>query len=452
MPSNLALILCLLFIFIVFIIDFKQNSYTSVTLWIPWVWMFFCASKSITRWLNPTTPLGYVISGDYISGDPIERTVLAVLMLFGLIILFKKKIKWSQVVEQNIYLIIFFLWMGASIFWSDFPLVSLKRWFRLIGDLIMVMVILTEPQPVKAIRNIFRRIAFVLLPLSILFIKYFRNIGVAFSYFGVERWAGVTTHKNNLGELALLCSLFFIWNIITLKGKKRAFLDILFLSMALFLLVGSKSMTSLIGFIIGIIIIITLFSMKKRINELGSVLFIIPLIGLIISILFIVLLTNSAVAMIFSGLGRDMTFTGRTDLWRELIKIASQHPILGAGYGSFWIGDISHNLWSTFTWRPNQGHNGYIDIYLELGAVGLIILVIIIVYAYRNIVRKSFVEFDYGALLLIFLIVIVAHNLTESSFVRPNRFLWFIFLLVTAYVPKSKEQYFEEKAEIVTSD
>jgi O-antigen ligase len=137
-------------------------------------------------------------------------------------------------------------------------------------------------------------------------------------------------------------------------------------------------------------------------------------------------------------LGRDLTFTGRTDLWNDLMSMAGS-PMRGYGYGSFWLGERMEKLWQMYWWHPNEAHNGFIEIYLELGIVGVIILGGIIISAFRSKMK----EVDENMTLMSFrttlLIVSIMYNITESAF-RPDLLLFFIFNLAIFQVPAKSNQ------------
>lgn len=428
MPSKGALLLCILFIFVVFLTDSKQKSNVSSALWIPLIWMMLCGSRALSYWLNSEPVLETEI--DYTVGNPIDRAVLIILIVIGLFILYRRKMDWSQILKSNAWILMLFLYMGFSILWSDFKGVSFKRWIKAIGDLIMVLIVLTEHAPFEALKRLVRRSAYVLIPLSILCIKYFREIGVRYSGDGLAAmWVGITTHKNELGILSCICASFFLWNVITRKRKKNLFIDIIFLLSALYLLAGSKksySATSIVVFIVGICIFMGLYLFKSNLKYIGRN---VVLIGSFF-LLFLLVGYNFLFTSAIDATGRDMTFTGRTYLWADLIDIGSCHPILGTGYGSFWIGDLSHDLWDKFRWKPKQAHNGYIDVYVELGLLGVFLLVIAIYFAYKNIMRDFVFNFEYGRFRVTLLTMILVHNITESSFLRGTNYLWFLFLLV----------------------
>ena len=74
-----------------------------------------------------------------------------------------------------------------AILWSDFQFVAFKRWIKILGHPIMALVVLTDPDPIEALRRLFKRAAFVLVPMSILFIKYFPEYGRGFDQWTGER-------------------------------------------------------------------------------------------------------------------------------------------------------------------------------------------------------------------------------------------------------------------------
>ena len=214
-----------------------QRKDFSLALWVPLIWYAIAASRGVSSWLTLTGYKPGYEPGDlsYLEGSPIDRAVYIVLISVGIVILIRRRIEWHRVLKDNKWLFVLFIYMLFSISWSQFPEVSFKRWIRAAGDLIMVLVVISEPDPVEAISKVLRRCFYVLLPLSIILIKYFRTIGVGWDDIGVEMWIGVTLHKNVLGEVCMISGIFFVWSILRNSGKRR-FVDFGFLLMTLWLL------------------------------------------------------------------------------------------------------------------------------------------------------------------------------------------------------------------------
>jgi O-antigen ligase len=324
------------------------------------------------------------------------------------------------------------------VLWSDFSVVSLKRWIKEVGTLVMVLVVLSDPNHDEAVKTVFRRCAYVLLPLSVLFIKYYPDLGRAYSpWTGEVGYSGVTVGKNSLGVLCLIFGMFFVWNFVTSSSKKgiaadkqRLLIHAIILIMIFWLFAKANSATSLVCFIIGVCMIVGSRMRILRANPRSFVRYVM-VAGLIV-FAFVTILDMSKTLVL--NLGRDETLTGRTDLWRELVKV-DINPFIGTGYESFWLGDRAAKLWQKYSFHPNQSHNGYLETYLNLGVMGLFLLAGVVVSAYRKIRQGLELDFDFGAFCLALLIIILLHNITEASF-QGLSLMWFVFLLIGMEVPK----------------
>jgi len=436
--AQIALLLSLVFIFFALRSDIKESQKISRSFWIPFIWMLLSASKSFSFWLFPSLQYTEASAIDYTEGSPLDRAVLASLMCFALVILFKRRKSFRFPLGENKWLYMLFVYALVSVSWSEYQGVSLKRWIRAIGDILMVLLILTENDEEETIERMFRRCIIILIPLSLVFIKYFRHIGVVYSYDGSEEtWIGVTRHKNSLGEICAFFSIFLLWRMFK-SWPKIKLIDGTLMLLTLFLLLGtpSRSATSIGVFLLGSLLLIGVTYLTKDKKSIRKFLYLSMLFIIIIQGIFVTVLDKSLIPAFFSVAGRSATLTGRTDLWGELIKIGSQRPILGHGFGGFWLGNLTHNLWDIFSWQPTAGHNGYIDAFLDLGLVGLFLLVIFIIRSYKKMLN-SIENKSISKLEITIFIMIVAHNVTESTLMKPTQFLWFLFLLCSIIAVKN---------------
>jgi len=410
--------------------DIKESQRISNFLWIPVIWLAVSASKPFTLWIYPSLASAERTEYDYIQGGSTERTFLLVLICAGLIALYKKRHVFAFHFRDNIYLYIFYFYALISIGWSDYQGVSVKRWVKAASNVIMVLVILTEEEPGEAFDHILRRCAIVLIPLSLFFIRYYPQIGIQYTGEGTRMWVGVAGQKNGLGLLCAFMGIYFIWRFIKDWPKLRWLDGFLFL-LTLYLLRGSHSATSYVIFVIGIAILaleVWLKSDLKKLNRVVTITFL--CLAIVLSIF------GQPVSSAFlSAAGRDPSFTGRLPLWTELIRIGSRSAIFGEGYGNFWIAHLGE-MWDQFNWRPINGHNGYIDIFLDLGLVGLALLLFLIVHTYRKAIKSIGRNGEFRSLLFVFLIMILLHNFTESSLGKGAHFLWLLFLLSSVVIVK----------------
>jgi exopolysaccharide production protein ExoQ len=442
MNPNVALLGCIIFVTLIFIIDTRNRKPSSRALIIPLLWFTYASSRPISYWFSRGQTVAMQV--DNSAGSPLDRNFLMLLMFIGLIILIKRGLDMNKIVKKNPWVFFLFFFMLLSILWSGYIVVCLKRWIRILGDLVIVMVILTDDDPKEAISVVFRRCAFFVFPFSILCIKYFREIGVAHTPDGLQQmWVGLTTHKNLMGVVAMVHTLFLIYSTVIEKNRTTRVINVIYIAMGLYLLNGSptsRSMTSISVFFVGIIIIIFVFRIKKDIRKVVRTLIISLVSFFVFEFLMNTIFGTSIITAIVEASGRDMTFTGRSDIWVALITISMNNPILGSGFGAFWLKYSNHSAWSMFYWDMHSAHNGYFTVYLNLGLVGLVILFFLLKNTYSKIMElgiKGKVELCFR---LMYFVIILIHNLTESTFLIATQLLWILFLLISISIPREEKQ------------
>jgi O-antigen ligase len=131
-------------------------------------------------------------------------------------------------------------------------------------------------------------------------------------------------------------------------------------------------------------------------------------------------------------LGRDPTLTGRTGTWKVLLQLQDS-PLIGLGYSSLWTGDrIARILTTLGVSYLNESHNGYLEIYMTLGLVGLALCVVFLLSGFRKICRQITVSPDYAAFGLAIWVVTVMYNATETAI--GGGLLWSVLLYFTIVV------------------
>ena len=101
-------------------------------------------------------------------GSPTERLLYSVLIAAGLAVLVYRGRRAFSLLTDNWPIVLYFSYCLLSVVWSDYPDVAFKRWIKSTGDIVMVLVIVTDAKPLAALQRLFSRIGFVLLPASVL--------------------------------------------------------------------------------------------------------------------------------------------------------------------------------------------------------------------------------------------------------------------------------------------
>lgn len=448
MVATIALYLCFAFILLVFIWESRRQADVTYAILVPIVWYSISASRPLSIWLDI---IGVVsASGNYTEQATLDGYFYAFMTALGMIILLRRDRNWSEFLTKNIWISMLFALMMLSVLWSEYPFVSAKRLIKSFGALVMALVVLTEPRPLEALLAVLRRSAYILIPLSIVIIQYFRVIGLAWNWEGTAvSWIGVAASKNMLGQLAVVSAICFLWNLQQHAPftRERA-VDYLYLAMSIYLLKGSDaaiSMTSVSVFILSILI---LWGLRSKDQSYGAAkanltlffLAIISLLGVIIWHSIAPFASTSTMGSFIIAMGRDLTLTGRTEIWSDVYDVASNQPISGVGYGAFWIGRLANIPWTeNLTWTLGQAHNGYIDLYLQLGWIGVLILAAMIFSVHNRLSRSLSIEYSFTRLRATFFLMILFVNITESTFLRGDHSLWFLFLTCALFVKGSNE-------------
>ena len=446
MPPKLALAVSIVFILFVFYMEWRRTPEVSRAIILPFVWYGISASRPIGVWL---TIWGFPLTSGFVDpteGSFIDRWFLTVLIIIGVIILSRRQCEWNRIVKENKWLLALFIFMAFSILWSDYPMVSFKRFIKSVGTVVMVLIVLTETKPTEAVCTVIRRCAYFFVPLSIVTVRYFRQVGINWDWAGkAESWIGIATSKNTLGQMAVVSALFFIWNFFTSyhRAEGKA-IDLIYIVMSLYLLKGSDdavSMTSFVLLFFAIAMLVIFQLLKGNIGRIRSV-SISTLFMILIALVSVIGLSvgssqeDSLLKTIIMSMDRDPTLTGRTEIWRDVFDIASRNPLLGVGFGGFWIGSLVNVPWSAdMTWVLGQAHNGYVDIYLQLGWIGILLFTGVVFSSMSQIMKSSFLDIEYGIFRMIMFLIILFMNITESTFLRGMHAMWFIFLLVILTVP-----------------
>lgn len=434
MPPPLALILTIGFIVFVFRRDAREGYGGSKALWLPVIWFFLLGSRYASHWLATLRiiPIPVVVSEE---GSPLDRLVFLGLILAGMRILYRRRVTLRALIRNNGWIVLFLLYGLIAILWSDFPLVSLKRWIKVLGHPVMALIVLTEPNVEQAIVKLFNRCAYVILPVSILLLKYFPELGRGFDpWTGQAFNRGVTLDKNALGYDCMIFAMFYVWRLIagganwrTRAGKEEILHHLGFLSMAGWLLMQADSKTPLLSLILAVIIMVLLgipFIDKRHFGVIT-----------VAGIAFIVILETGL--GLYSGvlklLGRNATLTDRTLLWEELLKF-DVNPVVGTGFESFWLGSRMDALKGLFHFLPNQAHNGYLETYLNLGVIGVVILAGVILATFVRISGRLVRDFQWARFRMGYLFAIVLYNWTEASF-KGLHLVWFVFYLIAMEYP-----------------
>lgn len=391
------------------------------------------AFTAIALLLHTGGPLNVILSGGYSQGDkqiaePDFGLTRNLYLLTYLIVFCLLTIRWRKVLyvlQRDRYIWAILALVLLSFFWSEIPSRTLSRSFSFTGSTLLGVYFATRytlKQQLQLLGWTFGLIVGLSLVYALLLPKYGIMGGVH-----AGAWRGIYTHKNNFGKMMTLSSVVF--TLLLISGQKQRFLFSLGLGLSVMLLLLSTSKGALVNVMAmwSAIAVCRLFRLQYHllVISLGSIAIAAGGASL--------WLVDNLESIVVDVLGKDLTLTGRTDLWMSVLEMIKQRPWLGYGYQAFWDGlnGPSAVVWRAEAWKVPDAHNGFLDLLLQLGIVGMaVFLVGYFANAMGSIARLRSMtgsEFIWPVPFLIFMIL---SNLPETSLMRANDIFWVLYVAI----------------------
>jgi O-antigen ligase len=326
-------------------------------------------------------------------------------------------------------LLVLLAWCVASALWSAEPGVTIRR-----SGLAVVLVVsaMLSVEAVGAQRSLvlWRWMLLAVLVVNIVSVKF---IATAVHQPGeldtalVGNWRGLYGHKNIAGSVGAITALLFLFS--PSPNIWRKLLDLVVVGAAVFFTVMTHSKSSL-----GLLVVALLAGAIYRIawrRELDRTIAIVAVLLLVTAVAVLFIADTNVVARLLDD---PQQFTGRTEIWRAELAYIRDHPVFGAGFGTFTntgaVSPLSRYI-SGWVTEASQGHNGYLQLLMTTGGVGFVLAVMsLIVLPGIDFWRRG--DTALKALLFSLFIFLLLHNLMETDFLEGDGVTWVAFLLMLA--------------------
>jgi O-antigen ligase len=308
-----------------------------------------------------------------------------------------------------------------STFWSVEPDLSLRRGISLLAPTAVGILVTLR----FGTRELVRLLA-IALGLAAILSVIVALLLPAEGIMSFGAWNGVYDNKNSFGRaMALLVAVMVL---VALDAKRHRALAWLAAAAAMALVVLSASIGSTMA-AVAVLVMIPLFrTLRLRLTAtvaVGS------LSVLLVAIILTVILSN--LEPVFALLGRDPTLTGRTQIWAAAFVSIADRPWLGYGHNAFWQGWVgpSISLVSSIGWEAPNSHNGLVDLWLELGLVGVLtFLAGLGIAARRAILFARHTSTAAGLWPLVFLTWLLVMNVSTSTIMLQHSLFWILYVAV----------------------
>jgi exopolysaccharide production protein ExoQ len=325
-----------------------------------------------------------------------------------------------------------------SAFWSQAPLSSLVAAVSLTAETFFTFYLFKRFSAERLLK-LFVLLGWICLLTSIVLAIFFPQYGIDATGFTNDGWRGIYKQKNLCAETTvfLLSTIFFI----PAKSFYFKISRLLYVSLSILLIYMTQSMTSKI-LLVWLIIYVTAvkiienFALKERV--------------LVMLFMLLAALAFFAVLIFYLNdityfLGKDSTFTGRTTIWAATITSALRQPLTGYGYRAFWKGlqGESANVSLANGWMVTAAHNGYIDMWINMGIGGVCLFVYSLVKAFKvsfSCLRNIRLDFFGWSVCIVFLIAILGIDESAGTAV-PNSLLWVFYIAAYVGVHEKAKQF-----------
>jgi exopolysaccharide production protein ExoQ len=382
--------------------------------------------------LSPEDPMS--IRTIALDSSPMLALLKGVIMM---VLFFLMAVRWQSVLhllQRRKMLWLLMGWVVASCFWAPKFDYSMKLAIELCVVTLTAIYLAARFSMGEFLRLSAIGLGLVAL-INFLFCLAMPSIGIQ-NGMQAGAWRGVFIQKNSMARLLFFSSLVFLSLLAakdpvdrSMRGWYRNGLILCALMISL-----SQSKTALLL----LILLACLVPALKVLRSSHPIVF--PLVlctGLITIMVSLVAITHYEAILL--ALGRDPTLSGRTDLWEIMIDKILQRPWIGYGYAGFWEGKAGESIdvWYRARDMPPHGHNGFLDLSLDIGLVGLGLFLSSylqgVVRSFRWLKRMPIVE---GVFPLLFLIALFIYNITEDSLIAESSYnlSWLFYCYITSAV------------------
>ena len=388
------------------------------------------------------TPIGNINNFDYSSQKSLIEKIIAPLSYILVPFLISRKWKLCiYLTAKNISLFCFLVLVNLSIIWASTDVGSNIPNVR--GLLLSTTfgIYLAARFSIKEQARLLAGAFLAVILFSIAVALFVPGYGVHSGIGNLEGWTGIFEHKNTLGAyMAWSASVFLSLSLSIRNNFARLVLWLGFaLSLLLVFLAGSA------GGILNLLCVISIVPLSRFFKQTYYKLQVVLIVSatlLIGSVFFFIAANLQAIAEL---LGKNLTFSGRIPMWLELSDYIAEKPLLGYGFNGFWETEYGQIFRSRWQWEEvPHSHNGFIELILALGLIGLSIFAIGFIFTSLEAYKQAYTAKTLEDILpLQFVLTFLIANLSESRLLISNNMYWIFYVTISMsltleYVRKRK--------------
>lgn len=388
----------------------REVPVSRLELWLFGITLFIYAVGLPTRW-------GFNSAG----ANPLLTAALLFLPPLCLLPTIGAFKSWQRVIILTFPAVAYSLLALASTLWSGEPVQTATIGLVLVVTTAFAANLALRLPPSRLLRLLFH-IGLVTLVLNVIFVVALPSIGTSPVGFN-----GLFGNKNLLGRHAVVHILvaLFAWR------SRVAIFPMAAVSILgyLFLLIGSESMTSIVA-LAGTLGSVAIFAAFRTRRTLPGVVFATTIGFGTFSLAY----ATANLGQVTELLGKDITLTGRTEIWNNVLPIGLDRPLLGWGFDAVFVGYFGplHDAYIAAGWNASHAHNALIQSFMELGLIGVALYLWLYWVAYkRGIALARATTGALGLLPVGFVTYTVLTSITEIG-PQSSSYVWAILVYLVA--------------------
>ena len=339
---------------------------------------------------------------------------------------------WQIALKMLSPLLILLLgWQFVTVFTSDYSAIAFRRYVFSMTVIVTAMAWVILPESARHFQKMIKYLSLFVLLLSYFGVIFMPEISIhnmaeVLELVNAGSWRGHFAHKNIAGPAMIV---LIIYNLYLLR-KEDFLIPAINIILATIFLIYSNNKTS-IGLVL-IALLVAQIIRTVRILPLQLLAFFIPII--LMAALTIGTVLNFSLYDLVSSAISDPSFTGRTDIWKFAFEQLRAHPWIGFGFDTFWnMSNLVNGGYDIETWaaRAGHAHNGYINLALSSGAIGVILFAIWMLFSPLLDYNRSQKNGNDPALATMYLriwVFMMLYANLESPFFAPRGQVWFSLL------------------------
>lgn len=399
-----------------------------IAVWTTVIYLLITTTRILSFWKERVS----AYEQDLTEGEKPVIIIGAVIACFLCYELLHKRALVIDIFRKNWLIILLFVYAMVSCYWAELPMMALRRFIKTAIIVFCIVNVLSETRNKYLFDRIALNFCSIVTFLSLICIVVLPEYGWM-AYHDKVLPHGIMDQKNGLGTF---CALTILLVMSMYKNEEtnhnKNYLWILaIVNVVLLILTESRTPQGALILSLGFLKLYQLSGSRFNTKILLSLVSFIVVVFCVFHIFFSIRDYYRFFSALLETIGKDTTFTGRYPLWQALFYIGFQnHPVLGSGFGSFFTGQQSAWLLDYMNFDAGTAHNGYLQVFLELGAFGLLLLTALLVVMILMVIRRSIIGSKDIEIIGAILLFTIFFNIFIVSYLRVS-FASYIFLWAT---------------------